>query len=312
MSGQPRFPKDDIVDADLLPLEYLHIKSFNYMKHFSLLILSAALLVATACGSSNKITVNPDNGFPAINQNGKIAVIAHRGFWNCEEGGFSENSLAALKASQKYGFWGCECDIHITADDVIIVNHDDDINGKLIWDHKYSDFDQDLLPNGEKRPTLDQFLQQVKKCRKTVLVIEFKIQKDSDREDLMVDKTIEMLKKYGLYDPNRIAFISFGRHMCQKIAAEHPQFINQFLSGKVAPSVMAEEKINGLDYHYSNFQLWPEFVAQAHQLGMSVNAWTIDKEEPVQEMIGLDVDAITTNKPLMVRELLGKREFKKR
>lgn len=281
------------------------------MKHLSAIVLASALLAATACGSAKKITVNPDSNFPAINQNGKIAVVAHRGFWNCDEGGHSENSLAALKAAQNNGFWGCECDIHITADDVIIVNHNDDIDGKLIWDHKYSDFDRDLLPNGEKRPTLEQFLQQTRKCRNTVLVIEFKIQKNRDREDLMVDKTVEMLKKYGLYDPNRIAFISFGRHMCQKIASEHPQFINQFLSGKVAPSVMAEEKINGIDYHYSNFQLWPDFVAQAHQLGMSVNAWTVDKEKPVREMIELGVDAITTNKPLMVRELLGDREFKK-
>lgn len=281
------------------------------MKHLSVIVLAATLLAATACGSAKKITVNPDNNFPAINQNGKIAVVAHRGFWDCDEGGHSENSLAALKASQDHGFWGCECDIHITADDIVIVNHNDDINGKLIWDHKYSDFDGDLLPNGEKHPTLEQFLQQTKKCRNTVLVIEFKIQKNHDRDDLMVEKTVEMLKKYGLYDPNRIAFISFGRYICQKIAAEHPQFINQFLSGKVAPSVMAEEKINGIDYHYSNFQLWPDFVAQAHQLGMSVNAWTVDKEKPVREMIDLGVDAITTNKPLMVRELLSDREFRK-
>lgn len=282
------------------------------MKHlFSIIACASALLVVTACGSAKKITVNPDNNFPVLNQGGKIAVVAHRGFWNCDEGGHSENSLAALKASQDNGFWGCECDIHITADDVIIVNHDDDINGKRIWDHNFADFDRDLLPNGEKRPTLEQFLQQTKKCKKTVLVIEFKIQKNHDREDLLVDKTVEMLKKYGLYDPNRIAFISFGRHICQKIAAEHPQFVNQFLSGKVTPQVMADEKINGIDYHYSNFQLWPDFVAQAHQLGMSVNAWTVDKEKPVREMIELGVDAITTNKPLMVRELLGDREFRK-
>lgn len=268
----------------------------------------AALFGAVSCGSQKK-NVGP-TGFTRPDQGGKIAVVAHRGFWKCEAAGFSENSLAALKAAQDQGFWGCECDIHLTADDVIIVNHDDDINGKRIGNHNYSDFDADLLPNGEKHPTLEQFLQQTVAGKKTVLVIEFKIQKNKERDAILVDKTIEMLKKYKLYNPKRVAFISFGRNICQKIAAEHPQFINQYLSGKVAPAVIAQEGINGIDYHYSNFQLWPEFVVNAHQLGMSVNAWTVDKTSPIEEMIKLNVDAITTNEPLKVRELLGDREFK--
>lgn len=273
--------------------------------------VALAAITLTSCGSGKKAVQPISSTFPDINQNGKIAVVAHRGFWKCDEGGNSQNSIAALKAAQNHGFWGIECDIHITADDVIIVNHDNDINGKLIWDHKYSDFEKDLLPNGEKRPTFDEFLQQVTKCSTTVAVIEFKIQKNREREDKLVNGAIALLKKYGLYDPQRVAFISFGRHMCQKIAEEHPQFINQFLSGKVAPAVLAQEKINGIDYYYSNFQTWPEFVAAAHQQRMSVNAWTIDKPEPVKEMIQLGVDAITTNEPLMVRELLGDKEFRK-
>ncbi|MCQ2177781.1 MAG: glycerophosphodiester phosphodiesterase [Bacteroidales bacterium] len=270
----------------------------------------AGLLVLAGCSTGRNATKMNANGFPAVDQKGKVAIVAHRGFWQCDEGGFSENSIAALKAAQDYGFWGSECDIHITADNVIIVNHDDKINGKLIWDHNYADFDKDLLPNGEKRPTFQQYLEQLSRSTVTKLVIEFKIQKNQEREDLMVDNTIKMLKEYGLYDPKRVAFISFGRHMCQKIAAEHPQFINQFLSGKIAPATMASEKINGIDYHYSNFELWPEFVGAAHDLGMTVNAWTVDKEDKIQKMIDLKVDAITTNTPLKVRELLGKDEFR--
>lgn len=285
------------------------LKIINTMHKGLRTLAIAGLIVLAGCSTDKNATETNPNGFPVIDQKGKVAIVAHRGFWQCEEGGYSENSLAALKAAQDHGFWGSECDIHITADDVIIVNHDDDINGKLIWDHNNADFDEDLLPNGERRPTFQQYLEQLSKSKKTKLVIEFKIQKDTEREDLMVDNAIQMLKDHGLYDPKRVAFISFGRHMCQKIAAEHPQFINQFLSGKVSPAEMAAEKINGIDYHYSNFELWPEFVEAAHELGMSVNAWTVDKEDKIQEMIDLNVDAITTNTPLLVRELLGKKEF---
>ena len=43
---------------------------------------------------------------------------------------------------------------------------------------------------------------------------------------------------------------------------------------------------------------------------MSVNVWTVDKEEPIKEMIDLGVDCITTNEPLKVRQILGSKERK--
>ena len=43
---------------------------------------------------------------------------------------------------------------------------------------------------------------------------------------------------------------------------------------------------------------------------MSVNVWTVNKKEDIQKMIDLGVDCITTNEPLLVRELLGGKEKK--
>lgn len=44
---------------------------------------------------------------------------------------------------------------------------------------------------------------------------------------------------------------------------------------------------------------------------MEVNAWTVNKKADIQKMIDLGVDCITTNEPLLVREMLGKRENRK-
>ena len=95
-------------------------------------ILAAAVLAVAGCASTKKVTYNSETGFPQIDQKGKVAIVAHRGFWKSEQGGMSENSIASLKAAQDAGLWGSECDIHLTADDVIIVNHNNDIEGKLI------------------------------------------------------------------------------------------------------------------------------------------------------------------------------------
>ena len=89
-----------------------------------------------------------------------------------------------------------------------------------------------------------------------------------------------------------------------------PQFTNQYLSGNIAPEDLHREGINGIDYHFSVFDKHPEWVREAQDLGMSVNAWTVDKDEDILRMAELGVDCITTNVPDRVRELLGAREFR--
>lgn len=284
----------------------------NYNSRFPAIAAAAVLLAG--CASVKQVPSSITSAFPSVEQGGKIAVVAHRGFWKSDEGGMSENSIASLKAAQDNGFWGSECDVHITADGIVLVNHNDDIEGKLIETHNYADFAGDLLPNGEKRPTLDEYLVQAAKSRTTKLIIEFKIHKNQAREDLMVQKTIEALKAHGLYDPERVLFISFSRHICDLIAAGHPQFINQFLSANVvkneSPVLYAKRAINGIDYYYPMFSAHPKWIRQAHELGMSVNAWTVNEEKDMLKMIELGVDAITTNYPLVARELLGDKELR--
>ena len=54
----------------------------------------------------------------------------------------------------------------------------------------------------------------------------------------------------------------------------------------------------------------PEWVKDAHDLGMSVNVWTVNKEEDIRAMIDCGVDCITTNEPELVRQILGERELR--
>ncbi len=285
------------------------------MKHFSFFsVLACSVLLLAGCSASRKAAVSSRTSFPSLGQGGRIAIVAHRGFWKCEEGGYSENSIASLRAAQNSGVWGSECDVHITADDVVIVNHDESIGGMQIATHKFAELSACRLPNGERRPSFDEYLDQAMKCRTTKLIVELKPQSAEAREDLLVEKTVAAIKAHGLYDPERVLFISFSRHICDKIAAEHPAFVNQFLSANFirdeSPEIYAGRGINGIDYHFKLFNLRPAYVERAHALGMSVNAWTVDEPKDIRSMIEAGVDAITTNKPLQVRELLGDREFR--
>ena len=124
-------------------------------------LLAAVLTVATAAWSH---AARP----------GASAIVAHRGYWNCEAGEYAQNSLAALESAQKAGFWGVEFDVNMTSDGELLVFHDSSIDRKRIDQYPYAEFRDYRLKNGEPIPTLDRFLTQAKRHPKTMLVLEVK------------------------------------------------------------------------------------------------------------------------------------------
>ena len=120
----------------------------------------------------------------------QCGIVAHRGFWNCEEAGYAKNSVAALRCAQEQGFWGSEFDVNMTSDGVLIVYHDSDVNGKKIEKHPYSEFAEFRIANGEVIPTIDMYLEQGKKYPETMLVYELKPHSCDEVEDRFVELTI--------------------------------------------------------------------------------------------------------------------------
>ena len=261
---------------------------------FRKLFIAAAAMLACAA-------------LPAQN---KISIAAHRGAWQSEEANGAQNSIASLKVAQEMDLWGSEFDLQLTSDDVILVHHDPSHEGVVIRDNPLSAFSAFRLKDGSRIPTLEEYLTQGEKSEGTVLVVELKKQKQKEREDLLTDKTIEALKAHGLFDPARAMFISFSMNICERIAEKAPGFTNQYLDGDIAPSELHAKGINGIDYNYKRFYRHPEWVKEAHDLGMSVNVWTVDDPKDIKAMIDLGVDCITTNKPGLVREMLGNMEMR--
>lgn len=238
------------------------------------------------------------------------AVVAHRGYWNCDKAGYAKNSLAALRCAQEEGFWGSEFDVNMTADSVLIVFHDSKIKGKRIEKHNFEEFKDYRLVNGEPIPTLDQYLEQGKKHPETVLVYELKKHSCKEVEDLFVDLSIAKLKEYDLLDPSKVAFISFSYHMCKRLAEKLPGFTIQFLSGTKEPAKVLEDGINGIDYNYKTLKLNKKWVRKAKKLGMSTNTWTVNTLKDMEAMFRMKVNMITTDYPQIARELLSSKRIK--
>ena len=237
-------------------------------------------------------------------------IVAHRGFWNCEEAGYSKNSIASLKCAQEAGFWGSEFDVNMTSDGVLLVWHDNNVEGKRIEKHPYEDFKYYRLKNGEPIPTIDQYMEQAKKHPETVLVYELKKHSCSEVEDRFVGLVIENLKKHGLLDPSRVIFISFSHHICKKLAKELPGFTVQYLNGEKKPSKVKADGISGIDYNYKVLKLNKKWVSKANRLGMSTNAWTVNKEDDMRSMLEMQVNMLTTDQPLEARKLMKNMNIK--
>ena len=241
----------------------------------------------------------------------KIAITAHRGYWKCEEAKGAQNSVASFRLAQEFGLWGSEFDVRLTKDDKVVVNHDEDINGKRVRDFDYEEIKDEKLSNGESLCTLEDYFEQGTKSKYSVLVLELKPMGSDDADEILIQKNLQTLKDFGLDDPDKVIFISFSLYSCKRIAELCPGFTNQYLSGDIAPSELNAMGINGIDYEQGVFFEHPEWVKEAHNLGMSVNVWTVDSEENMVRLADLGVDCITTNEPALCRKVLGKAELRK-
>lgn len=226
-------------------------------------------------------------------------VIAHRGYWDCA--GSAQNSLTSLAKAAEAGVYGSEFDMQLTQDGVLVVNHDDDIQGHLIADTPFAELSALTLSNGEPLPTLRTYLE-TGSALNVQLILEIKPLGSAEKEDEAVRKTVAMVRELGLEE--RVEYISFSLNACERLAEATPGSAIAYLTGDMEPGELQAKGINGIDYPVRAFTQRPDWVKAAHELGMKVNVWTVNKDEQIRAMIALGVDYITTDRPLDAKAMV--------
>ena len=257
------------------------------MKRLFLLLLAGCLM--TACSEK-----------PAEPQ-----VVAHRGYWKTE--GSAQNSIASILNAGRIGAYGSEFDVNLTCDGALVVNHDFTYHGLKIYENTLADLRCDTLrlSNGEIIPTLDEYLEASKQYPEMKLVFELKSEGDPQYEAVALPACVEAITRLGVAD--RVEFISFSLSACKEFARLMPKNIVEYLGGEIAPAELHKMGISGIDYEYNVFYEHPEWIGEAHKLGMVVNTWTVNQEEDMRKLLELGVDQITTNEPELAQRVI--REF---
>lgn len=235
-------------------------------------------------------------------------IIAHRGFHKAE--GAARNSLNALKAAQEAKIWGAEFDVQLTNDEEALVvhgpwhPHGDTKKGVHVNISDKAAIQAILLENGETVPTLDEYLQQGKKSNDTKLIIEVKNQLTPQHETKLVEKIVAKVAEYGLQE--NVEYIAFRPWVCLELARLTPKGTRiAYLNGDYMPVYCKSMGCTGIDYKFSVLKKNQSWIRYAHKLGMTVNVWTVNKEEDIRWCIQKGVDYITTDDPMLVKSIIG-------
>lgn len=241
----------------------------------------------------------------AFSLSAQSKVIAHRGYWRAP--GAAQNSIVALQRADQIKCFASECDVLQTRDGVLVVHHDAHIGPDklLIEDTDYAQIKDIRLANGERLPTLKQYLKTLKKCKNTLLVLEVKEHTTDEKMRRAARDAVAMVNKMGL--KKRVYYISFMPVICDEIVRLAPKAQVAYLSNRLNPEQVKQRGYTGVDFHYSQFQKNPHWVDQCHRLGLNVNVWTVNSEELMNRMLDLGVDFITTDYPELLQKVILER-----
>ncbi|MCO5269452.1 MAG: glycerophosphodiester phosphodiesterase [Brumimicrobium sp.] len=222
-------------------------------------------------------------------------IVAHRGAW--KDFNLPQNSIQAFLKAQELPIGGIEFDLQYTKDGKIIVHHDDEYRGRMIYQKHY------LQLKGLQVLTKESVLS-FKKIMKywegeKSLWIELKPSGLNDKQKVkFVQKVIQTIGDRL----TNIYFISFDLLILKELQ-KHTVLPCLYLGSDATVDVLLQEGINGLDVEYVDYMNAPELLLEAKKHQLITNAWTVNDLEIAQKLSAMGIDFITTDKLLL---LIGK------
>ena len=239
-----------------------------------------------------------------------VKWISHRG----ESLDAPENSIPAFKLSLERHTDGMECDIHLTADQVVVVAHDATTArmGDRNLDIAKSSFAElaevnisganETYPD-EHIPTLRDTLQYIGENRE--YYIELK-----PGCPALVPAVKAILTEAGI-SPEQIVIISFDRELITLSKKLMGQYRALWLIGLssdwTAERLIAELQAmnaDGVDASANENILNQDYIRKLHEAGMFVAVWTVDQPGQAKRLIEMGVDSITSNRAAKLRNRL--------
>ncbi len=237
----------------------------------------------------------------------KNCVISHRGAW--KEKGLPQNSLASWREAVRLGCHGSECDVHLTADDSLVVTHDLTHHGLPVRQSKYAELIKHPLKNGEKMPTFREYLTEVVKQRKTKLIVDVKMDMNSNEFTLrLCEAIVRTIEEMGAREWCEFLGSNItGLKYLQERTGRRVAYLGQWRDEVPAmhPDSVEQNGLKSVDYQNIFYFAHPEWVKTFKKRNIHLNAWTINREEDMEWFIKHKFDYITTDYPAALLKRIG-------
>jgi glycerophosphoryl diester phosphodiesterase len=238
-------------------------------------------------------------------------ILAHRGASQAAP----ENTLAAFRLAAEMGADGVELDVQLSKDGEAVVIHDVTVDKTTNGSGRVKDLTlaelQDLDAGswydshyaGEPIPTLAQVLHEL--GPRLILNIELKqetfLSKGLEAEVIRLIEDTHMAHRVILSSFNPLALWRVGRlnpnvSTGLLYAPDQPIYLRQrWFQPAIRPSAL-HPRWDTIDH---------QFVMTAHRQGLAVHPWTCNEPEAMHRLIGWNVDAIITDHPDLLYDLLS-------
>ena len=241
-------------------------------------------------------------------------VIAHRG----TSGRYPENTIPAFQNAVEIGADWIEFDVMSTADGAVVINHDGTVDrctngtGKVLEKSLVQIKELDAgIRFGEKFagvriPTLEEALDFLE-SQPVQLCIEIK-GATTDESIQTARRTVEILQRRGRLQRSVIS--SFDPECLRTIKTWEPLLATSLdpdpQNGTLTPWELCQQvlRCHANSMQHTHDYLTAEIVSEAHLHGFALWAWTVNKPEDMQRIISLDVDAIMSDYPDTLRQIV--------
>ena len=245
-----------------------------------------------------------------------ILNICHRGF----SGIYPQNTIMAFQKALEEGVDFVELDVSLSKDDQVVVFHDSDVSDLTDGAGYIKDLNLAQIRNldagiktgkefqGTQIPTLPEVLEALKDSD-AKLCIEIKA-RENDKEGIDA-AVVDLVRQYGYLD--RVMFTSYNREVIKRLAKLFPdKMIGLDPSEEESETQSAQYIVdlclecNASVLYFDYLLLTQELTDLAHSKGLQVHAWTADDAENIKRLTKMGVDAILTNRPDILNEIMRK------
>jgi len=216
-----------------------------------------------------------------------LLKIGHRGARAYEP----ENTLRSFKRAIELGVDAVELDVRKTKDNKIVVIHNSDVDKTTDGSGSVSDFTleeikQFVTEKGEQIPTLEEVLEFVGKRVK--ILVELK-------ETGIEEKVLGLIREKGLME--NVIIISFHEDALRKIRELNDEVATGLIYVRHKNPIQAALTLKA-EYLLPLYRFTHSAnIRKAHENGLKVIVWTINKEEEAAEYRKKGVDGITSDSP---------------